>query len=77
MTVKQDERTGRFVIQYRDEVFFNALAELKMASTREVAERVGCSYELAYRRLNDLHKRNKVMKKPVGNSILWYLEGSL
>jgi len=73
MGAKQDEKTGRFVTQYEDSVFFDALDELKMASTREIADRVGCSYDLAYRRLNGLCKKGKLKKKIVGNSILWYV----
>jgi DNA-binding IscR family transcriptional regulator len=58
--------------QYPLSAFVDAVeAEGGMAGTQAVADRVGCSYELAYKRLNELKDAGQIESKRVGNAHLW------
>ena len=46
-------------------------AEGGMAGTQAVAEHVGCSYELAYKRLSELKENERIESERVGNAHLW------
>ena len=72
MPPDRDEETGRFSKEYPEEVFLRAVSELEMATTSKVAERVGCSYDLAYRRLLELEESGDVGKKEAGSSFIWH-----
>lgn len=67
----RDDESGRFREQYPTEAFLKAVEELDVATTSKVAERVGCSYDLAYRRLNTLAEDEKLEKTDVGGSFVW------
>lgn len=67
----RDTETGKFSEEYPDEAFFNAVTSLEMPSTNEVADFVGCSYTLAYHRLNELADSGELSKVEVGNSFAW------
>lgn len=71
MTNDRDEESGKFREQYPTELFLTALAEHDLATTAKVAEYVGCSYDLAYRRLNMLAEEGQVQKSEVGGSFVW------
>jgi len=73
VTVAQnrDEDSGKFTKQYPEEAFLEAVEQLETATTTEIAEEVGCSYDLAYRRLNALVDRGKVLRKEIGPSFVW------
>lgn len=71
MPTDRDDESGRFRTQYGTESFLNAVEELNVATTSKVAERVGCSYDLAYRRLNALAEDENVVKTDVGGSFVW------
>jgi GTP-sensing pleiotropic transcriptional regulator CodY len=62
---------GRFSEQYPDEAFVEAVRTLDVASTSNVADRVGCSYDLAYRRLGELESAGDVRSESVGRSFVW------
>jgi DNA-binding IclR family transcriptional regulator len=62
---------GRFREEYPDEAFLQAIDELEVASTQNVADEVGCSYDLAYRRLRTLNEKGRVRQDQVGSSFLW------
>ena len=51
MPTERDEDSGQFREQYPRELFLDGVGELEVATTANVAEYVGCSYDLAYRRL--------------------------
>lgn len=70
----RDEETGQFEEEYPDEMFLEAIDELDVATTSEVAEYVGCSYDLAYRRLHTLANEGAVTKIEAGNSFIWDLD---
>ncbi|PSP88551.1 transcriptional regulator [Halobacteriales archaeon QS_4_69_34] len=64
---------GKFREQYPEEAFVRAVAELPVASTQNVADEVGCSYDLAYRRLPRLEDEGKIEHESVGRSFVWVL----
>lgn len=67
----RDEDSGKFTEQYPEEAFLKAVERLETATTTEIAEVVGCSYDLAYRRLNTLVDEGKVQRKEIGPSFVW------
>lgn len=71
MASDRDDETGRFSEQYSDEAFLEAVSELDPATTAKVANYVGCSYDLAYRRLLRLSKGGRMIKQEVGGSFVW------
>jgi hypothetical protein len=68
-----DERTddGQFDQQYTRSSFLDAIESLPVASTQSVADHVGCSYDLAYRRLKMLDSEGVVSHEDVGGSFVW------
>jgi len=67
----RDEDTGRFSAEYSVEAFLQAVHELETATTSNVAKNVGCSYDLAYRRLHKLEEDGELTKQRVGGSFVW------
>jgi hypothetical protein len=65
------DESGRFAERFDSEAFLRAVAALDVAGTADVAERVGCSYDLAYRRLGDLEAEGRVEKRTVGGAFVW------
>jgi CTP-dependent riboflavin kinase len=64
---------GQFTQEYEDKAFLSAITSLSVASTQSVADEVGCSYDLAYRRLKALNDEGEVRKEEVGGSFVWTL----
>lgn len=67
----RDKETGKFNKEYPDEDFIDAVESLEFPSTNDVADYVGCSYTLAYHRLNTLAEQDILNKVEVGNSFAW------
>lgn len=67
----QRDEDGRFRETYSEEAFLSALNEVEVASTQNVADAVGCSYDLAYRRLKEMEDDGLVRHEDVGNSFVW------
>lgn len=67
----RNEDSGKFTEQYGDEAFIQAVENVENATTTEIAEEVGCSYDLAYRRLNALAQSNEVNRTKIGSSFVW------
>lgn len=67
----RDEETGEFSEQYGSEQFIDAIEAVEIPTTSAVADSVGCSYNLAYRRLRELEETGKVTRQEVGSSFLW------
>lgn len=67
----RDKETGKFNEKYPDEEFIDAVESLEFPSTSAVADYVGCSYTLAYHRLNTLVEQDILNKVEVGNSFAW------
>lgn len=71
MSPNRDDKTGKFDEEYPRESFLEAVEEIGTATTSRVADHVGCSYDLAYRRLNELLERGEVEREEVGGSFVW------
>lgn len=69
MTERDDD--NRFTPQFEDGAFIDAIKELDDATTREVAEIVGCQKETARQRLKELAKRGAVIERQVGYQSVW------
>lgn len=65
---------GKYSQSYSDSSFIEAVRDLPVASTQNVAEKVGCSYNLAYRRLGNLFKKGELEREEVGNSFVYYMK---
>lgn len=64
---------GQYTQTYPDEAFFNAIRQLDVTGTQNIADEVGCSYDLAYRRLKQLQAENEVEVQEVRNAFIWLL----
>lgn len=71
MPPDRDTDTGRYKETYPTDAFLSAISELETPTTQQIANEVGCSYDLAYRRLCDLESNGTIRKSTVGNSFLW------
>ena len=71
MPADRDENSGRFTEQYPDTAFLDAILTLETPTTSNIAEEVGCSYDLAYRRLTTLEDSSRIRKETIGSSFLW------
>lgn len=67
----RDEESGKFTETYPPGLFVETLRESGPTGTQNVADELGCSYELAYRRLRDLEDEGRVTSDRVGNARLW------
>lgn len=67
----RDDESGQYSETYPREAFTDALGELGAAGTQEVADNLGCSYELAYKRLREMENDGEVESRRVGNARLW------
>jgi CTP-dependent riboflavin kinase len=74
VTADRDEKSGQFTEQYPQEAFLKAVGKLDHATTSKVAEEVGCSYDLAYRRLNALADEEEIIRIEIGSSFIWTLQ---
>ncbi|WP_327052313.1 transcriptional regulator [Halomicrococcus gelatinilyticus] len=71
MAPQRDEESGEFTDQYPRQKFIEAVEELEIATTPKVAEYVGCSYDLAYRRLHEFDEEGAVTKTDAGGVFIW------
>ena len=69
---ERDPESGKLTERYSGEDFLEAVSKLEPASTREVAEAVGCSRRNADVRLRKLEEDNEIRMKKVGNSLTWF-----
>jgi len=72
---ERDNRSGRYTTEFEPEAFVEAVQQLGRASTRDVADQVGCSYDLAYRRLKELAEEEYIEGSKVGNTFIWEVTG--
>lgn len=70
MTDENRGEDGTYTEKFSDEAFIEAIEEGN-ETTREIAESVECSYNLAYERLQTL---DGVSSRKVGNTLLWRLD---
>jgi len=72
--MRERDEEGKYSKSFSDSQFIEAVEKIPVASTQNVAENVGCSYDLAYRRLNDLYKSGQIQREEVGTSFIYYIE---
>lgn len=71
----RDEESGRYTETYATEDFLEAVAEIEMATAQDVADRIGCSYETAYKKLRQMEDRGDVSSKKVASARIWLPSG--
>lgn len=71
----RDEYSGRFTREYSVNQFKEVVDNSEGISTKEVAEKVGCSRDLAYRRLRELKQEDQIEAELIGGSYRWYSKG--
>jgi hypothetical protein len=68
----RDEETGRYTGEYSNEEFLRAIkTEDGLAGTGDIAERVGCAHDTAYKRLQKMEREELITSRKVGNTLLW------
>ena len=68
----RDDDSGKYTEKYPPDAFIAALeAEGGSAGTQPIADRVGCSYETAYKKLISLAEDGEISQQKVGNANLW------
>jgi len=68
----RNEESGRYTGEYATEDFLEAInAEGEMAGTGDIADRVGCAHDTAYKRLQKMEEEGIVSSRKVGNTLLW------
>lgn len=74
MPRERDEESGRYTESYPPEAVVAAIREGGgMASTTDVSEALGSSYETAYQKLRALEDSGDVESRKVANARLWTL----
>lgn len=62
---------GKFSKRFPERAFLDAVDSLEIASTQNVADDVGCSYDLAYRRLKQFEEEGQIASQNVGSAFMW------
>jgi len=68
----RDEYSGRYTREYTDGDFVRAVKEQGSCSTTDVANHVGCSSDLAYRRLKELTAEGEIESEKVAGNYRWF-----
>ena len=71
MAREDRDEEGRYTETYSDKSFLEAIDIVAVASTQNIADEVGCSYNLAYRRLKGLQDKGVVEAQEVRNAFVW------
>lgn len=64
---------GRFGMEYDRQDFLVAVGETDHATAKKIAKRVGCSPDLARKRLRQLEDEGVVESIDLGRTLLWKL----
>lgn len=73
MNRDRDAYSGKFTQEYTDKAFIRVVKDLGSCSTTEVADRIGCSSDLAYQRLMELSSENRVNSEKVAGTYRWFI----
>jgi DNA-binding Lrp family transcriptional regulator len=76
MCPERDEYSGRYNREFELSDFVSALQEIGPTSTSKIAEEVGCSRDLAYRRLKELEDEGIVSGELIGGNYRWSVDRS-
>ena len=72
MPRQRDAESGKYTERYPPEAVVAAIREAGgMASTRDVTDALGSSYETAYKKLRSLEDSGTVESRKVANARLW------
>jgi predicted ArsR family transcriptional regulator len=74
MSPERDDFSGRYTEEYPDSEFLRVVSTLGSCSTSDVAEQLGCSSDLAYRRLRQLDDDGRVNSEKIAGTLRWYPE---
>lgn len=72
--MRDRDEEGKYSESFSNDDFIDVIESVPVASTQIVADEVGCSYDLAYRRLNLLYQEGEIRREEVGNSFIYYIE---
>lgn len=68
------DKEGSFSEEYTDSAFLDAVVQhFPVATSKEIADAVGCSKRTALHRLDKLEEDDAVASKLVGRTRIWYL----
>ena len=68
----RDTKSGRFATEYSTEAFFQAIEdEGGLAATGDIARRVGCTHDAAYKRLTTMEDLGLVIRRRFGQTLAW------
>ena len=74
MPRKRDEESGKYIESYPPEAVIEAIHDAgDMASTTDVADALGSSYETAYKKLRALEDDGEIESRKVANARLWMI----
>ena len=72
---ERDEDTGRYTAEYSIESFKEAIRGLgRDASTKAIADEVGCEYDTAYKKLTRMESAGHVTGRKIASARLWEIE---
>ncbi|WP_343233307.1 helix-turn-helix domain-containing protein [Natronosalvus halobius] len=73
MNERSRDEKGRFDsnVAYSDVDFRQAVAELELPTTGDIAREVGCKRATAHRRLTQLEESGDLESRSVGNALVW------
>lgn len=71
---ERNAETGQYVPTVSDDEILEAVREHEPAGTAEVGNAVGLARQNADYRLRKLAEEDRVTKKMVGNSLVWFVD---
>lgn len=71
---ERNAETGQYVPKVSDDEILEAVREHEPAGTAEVGNAVGLARQNADYRLRKLAEEDRVTKKMVGNSLVWFVD---
>lgn len=71
VTYDKHDESGKFTPTYTPEQFLDAVAELDLPTTGDVADHVGCAHRTALHHLNNLEADEKLTSRQAGRAKLW------
>jgi predicted ArsR family transcriptional regulator len=75
VTYDKHGKDGKFTPTYEAEDFLDAVAEIDLPTTGDIADRVGCAHRTALHHLNELEDEGKLTTRKAGRAKLWMLAG--
>ena len=68
----RDNESGRFTTKYPREAVLQAIDdEGGLAATGDIARRVGCTHDAAYKRLTSMEDQGLVIRRRFGQTLTW------